>query len=225
MRNYETIIIFKTGATEANVATITKKLEKVISKKPGKVAKKDEWGNKTLAYPIKKEKQGKYVVWHYSQEPKVLAEVDKALRYEEDILRYTTLVADEELEKHLTEKKARKAEPVAPGGEDRPNNRDQYDVYVDYKDILSLSRYISDRGKITPRRISGVSAKSQRRISQAVKRARQIALLSYTDGVYTERPQFERSERPQFDRGERSERGDRDDRGDRGGRGERNERY
>ena len=218
MRNYETIVIFKTGATEAAVSTITKKLEKVITKKPGKVAKKDEWGNKTLAYPIKKEKQGKYVVWHYTQEPKVIAEVDKALRYEEDILRYVTHTADEELEKHLNEKKAKKAEkPEA--GEDSRNNRDTYDVYVDYKDVLGLSRYISERGKITPRRVSGVSAKSQRRISQAVKRARQIALLSYTDGVYTERPQFE-------PRGERGDRGgfDRSERGDRGDRGERHER-
>lgn len=223
MRNYETIVIFKTGATEAAVSTVIKKLEKVITKKPGKVAKKDEWGNKTLAYPIKKEKQGKYIVWHYSQEPKILAEVDKALRYEEDILRYVTLVADEELEKHLNEVKAKKAEKAdKPEGEDSRNNRDQYDVYVDYKDILGLSRYISDRGKITPRRISGVSAKSQRRISQAVKRARQIALLSYTDGVFTERPAFDRSER-----GERGgfDRNDRGDRGDRGERHERNDRY
>jgi ribosomal protein S18/ribosomal protein S6 len=219
MRNYETIVIFKTGATEASVSTISKKLEKVITKKPGKVAKKDEWGNKTLAYPIKKEKQGKYVVWFYSQEPKIVAEVDKALRYEEDILRYATLVADEELEKHLNEVKAKKAEKTEnPEGEDSRNNRDQYDVYVDYKDILSLSRFISDRGKITPRRISGVSAKSQRRISQAVKRARQIALLSYTDGVYTERPQFDRSERGGFDRNDRGDRGDRGERHERGGR-------
>lgn len=211
MRNYETIVIFKTGATEAAVSTITKKLEKVITKKPGKVTKKDEWGIKTLAYPIKKEKQGKYVVWFYNQEPKIVAEVDKALRYEEDVLRYTTHVADEELEKHLNEKKAKKAEKPEATGEDSRNNRDTYDVYVDYKDILGLSRYISDRGKITPRRVSGVSAKSQRRISQAVKRARQIALLSYTDGVYIERPAFDRSER-NFDRGERSERGERSDR-------------
>ena len=216
MRNYETIVIFKTAATEAAVSTITKKIEKVLTKKPGKIAKKDEWGNKTLAYPIKKEKQGKYVVWHFNAEPKTIAELDKALRYEEDVLRYITHVADEELEKHLAEKKAKKAEKVE-GGEDSRQHRDTYDVYVDYKDLLSLSRYISERGKITPRRVSGVSAKSQRRISQAVKRARQIALLSYTDGVYIERPQH--------DRQERGERGERHERHERGERSERSERY
>lgn len=222
MRNYETVIIFKTAATEANISTITKKLEKIITKKPGKLNKKDDWGNKTLAYLIKKEKQGKYVIWHYTQEPKILTEVDKALRYEEDILRYATLVADEGLEKHIQALKTKKPAKESTTGEERDerNHRDDYDVYVDYKDVISLSRYISDRGKITPRRISGVSAKSQRRISQAVKRARQIALLSYTDGIYVERPQqdrgFERQERPygqdrerSFERHDRSERHDR----------------
>lgn len=217
MRNYETIVIFKTTASEAAVSTITKKLEKVLTKKPGKVTKKDDWGVKTLAYPIKKEKQGKYVIWFYNQDAKTVAEVDKALRYEEEILRYSTIVADEALEKHLAEKKAKKAEAA----EGERQHQDHFDVYVDYKDLLSLSRYISERGKITPRRISGVSAKSQRRISQAVKRARQVALLSYTDGVYIERPAHERSERPQYDRGERGERHERGERSERHERGDR----
>ena len=217
MRNYETVIIFRTDATEATISAVTKKLDKIITKKPGKLTKRDDWGNKTLAYPIKKEKQGKYVIFHYSQEPKIVAEVDKALRFDETILRYATLVADEALEKHLQEMKTKKpAEPTEDDKGDRERNRDGYDVYVDYKDILSLARYITDRGKITPRRNSGVSAKSQRRISQAVKRARQIALLSYAEGTYIERPQFERPER-NFDRQERGgyERQDRSfDRGD-----------
>jgi ribosomal protein S6 len=62
-----------------------------------------------------------------AQEPKILAEVDKALRYEEDILRYITHVADEELEKHLNEveaKKAEKAEKPEVAGEDSRNNRE-----------------------------------------------------------------------------------------------------
>lgn len=211
MRNYETIILFRTDAPEATVSTITKKLEKIITKKPGKLTKKDDWGVKTLAYIVKKEKQARYIIWYYTQDPKITTEVDKALRFEESILRYATLVADEGLEKHLQEKSAKKAAAKEPTDEEKSerNNRDSNDVYVDYKDVLTLSRYTSERGKITPRRISGVNAKSQRRISQAVKRARQIAILSYTDSVFTERPQF--------DRGERGERGERGDRGDRGG--------
>lgn len=50
---------------------------------------------------------------------------------------------------------------------------------IDYKDIDLLKRFISERGKILPRRVTGTSAKYQRRLTIAIKRARQIALLPY----------------------------------------------
>ena len=53
------------------------------------------------------------------------------------------------------------------------------DLVIDYKDIELLKRYISPRGKILPRRITGVSAKYQRRIQNAIRRARSVALLPY----------------------------------------------
>ena len=51
--------------------------------------------------------------------------------------------------------------------------------YVDWKDVDYLRRFIPERGKIMPRRISGVTAKDQRRISRAIKRARAMALLPF----------------------------------------------
>ena len=51
--------------------------------------------------------------------------------------------------------------------------------HIDYKDIARLRRYMSERGKILPRRITGTCAKHQRAITIAVKRARQIAILPY----------------------------------------------
>ena len=50
---------------------------------------------------------------------------------------------------------------------------------IDYKDYERLRRYVSDRGKIEPRRKSGVCAKHQRALSNAIKRARHLALLPY----------------------------------------------
>ncbi len=52
---------------------------------------------------------------------------------------------------------------------------------IDYKDIKLLSRFISERGKIIPSRITAVSAKKQRELAQAIKRARYIALLPYVE--------------------------------------------
>jgi small subunit ribosomal protein S18 len=51
--------------------------------------------------------------------------------------------------------------------------------YVDWKDVDFLRRFVPERGKIMPRRISGISAKDQRRIAQAIKRARAMALLPF----------------------------------------------
>lgn len=51
---------------------------------------------------------------------------------------------------------------------------------IDYKDVGLLRKFISERGKILPRRITGTSAKAQRKLTLAIKRARMIALLPYS---------------------------------------------
>lgn len=70
-----------------------------------------------------------------------------------------------------------------PGGRRRP----KFCYYcvekqekVDYKEVEKLSKYISERGKIMPRRITGTCAKHQRQVTEAIKRARYIALLPFT---------------------------------------------
>ena len=52
--------------------------------------------------------------------------------------------------------------------------------FIDYKDTAKLRKYVTERGKILPRRISGTCAKHQRELTSAVKRARNIALLPFT---------------------------------------------
>ena len=54
------------------------------------------------------------------------------------------------------------------------------DKAISYKDVNTLKRYISERGKILPRRITGTCARHQRALTSAIKRARHIALLPYT---------------------------------------------
>lgn len=52
-------------------------------------------------------------------------------------------------------------------------------VYIDYKDVGMLKHYVTERGKIIPRRITGATAQHQRMLTRAIKLARQIALLPY----------------------------------------------
>lgn len=53
-------------------------------------------------------------------------------------------------------------------------------THIDYKDVDLLKKFISERGKILPRRVTGTSAKYQRKLTIAIKRSRQMALLPYT---------------------------------------------
>ena len=53
-------------------------------------------------------------------------------------------------------------------------------AHVDYKEVDKLKKYITERGKIVPRRVTGTCAKHQRQITRAIKRARIIALLPFT---------------------------------------------
>lgn len=89
--------------------------------------------------------------------------------------------------------------------------------WVDYKDVPTLRKYMSDRGKIRSRRVTGNCAQHQRDIAQAIKVARELVLLPYTQRTVTEKP----GGRGGRDRGDRGDRGGyRGDRpaGDRGGR-------
>ena len=85
---------------------------------------------------------------------------------------------------------AREERPAGPGaGGPRGQKRQHRKVcvfcaekvdHIDYKEISRLRRFISDRGKILPRRVTGTCAKHQRPLTTALERARAIALLPYT---------------------------------------------
>jgi small subunit ribosomal protein S18 len=72
--------------------------------------------------------------------------------------------------------------------------------HIDYKDVPRLRRYISDRAKIDPRRRTGTCAKHQRILSNAIKRARHLALLPFTGRHMRETGWTHRSERPPYPR-------------------------
>jgi len=60
-------------------------------------------------------------------------------------------------------------------------------VYIDYKDVQTLRKFMTDRGKIKPRRVSGNCAQHQHELSIAIKRAREMALVPYTVPVISGR--------------------------------------
>src|ERR687897_2561842 len=63
----------------------------------------------------------------------------------------------------------------------------EHQDYIDYKDVTLLRRFMSDRGKIRARRVTGNCAQHQREVAVAIKTARELALLPYTQRTVTER--------------------------------------
>jgi small subunit ribosomal protein S18 len=59
--------------------------------------------------------------------------------------------------------------------------------YIDYKDTQNLRKYVTDRGKIKPRRVTGVCTQHQHELAMAIKRAREMALLPYVVPVVSNR--------------------------------------
>ena len=108
-----------------------------------------------------------------------------------------------------SQQQSQRRRPGGPVGQIRRRNcffcKDKI-AEVDYKNINQLRRYISERGKIRSRRITGACRRHQVQVAQAVKRAREMALLPYV---------AEGSDDSSGGRGGRRDRGDRGDRGDR----------
>ena len=81
------------------------------------------------------------------------------------------------------ERTERPERPERPRGERRRRKVCQFCAdkveHIDYKDTAKLRKYVSDRGKILPRRMTGTCAMHQRQLTEAIKRARQIALLPF----------------------------------------------
>ncbi|OGG94877.1 MAG: 30S ribosomal protein S18 [Candidatus Lambdaproteobacteria bacterium RIFOXYD2_FULL_50_16] len=67
--------------------------------------------------------------------------------------------------------------------------------HIDYKDVELLKQFITEKGKIIPRRITGLSATSQKNLTAAIKRARNAALLSFSEGYLHQDDHYESSER------------------------------
>lgn len=91
---YENVIIARPDLSVAQAEEIADAIEKTIKGAGGKVAKRESWGLRTLASPIKKTTKGYYVLQQFEADAKAVAELDKSLRYNQDLLRYMTLRID-----------------------------------------------------------------------------------------------------------------------------------
>ncbi|MEJ2032962.1 MAG: 30S ribosomal protein S6 [Deltaproteobacteria bacterium] len=91
MRNYETIIIIKPNVAEDGIAAVLDRTQGIIEGDGGSVAKIDKWGLRKLAYLIKKEQQGYYVLMEFTGTPQAVAEMERIFKIDDRILKYMTV--------------------------------------------------------------------------------------------------------------------------------------
>ncbi len=95
MANYESVLIARQDLGASQVNDIVSNLSNVLQKEGGEVVKIDNWGLKNLAYRIKKNRKGHYVLLNITAPAKAIFEYERLVRLNEDIIRYMTIKVDE----------------------------------------------------------------------------------------------------------------------------------
>ena len=209
MREYEVVYIFDPALDED---AVNSKLEVYHERLGGEIVAVDHWGGRQLAYPIRKQNSGYYVVTQFSADPSALPEYERILKLDDALMRYLVVLNegeptsgmsilaepspaslrprddddddddddDEDGELEEDERDADSSPPEFSGGRARRRRVEGPRIeLLNYKDVTTLSRFITEQGKLLPKRTSKVTAQFQRNLSKAVKRARYLALLPY----------------------------------------------
>ncbi|MFO7577275.1 MAG: 30S ribosomal protein S6 [Pelovirga sp.] len=96
MRNYESLYIVHPDIVGDELNTLVSKFEKILCDQQAEIFKLDNWGTRKLAYPIKKVGRGTYVQVLFTAGPEVVAEYERRLRIDEQILRFLTVRVDKD---------------------------------------------------------------------------------------------------------------------------------
>lgn len=95
MAFYESVIIARQDISASQVDTLADELTEVLKTQGGDVAKREYWGLKNLSYRVKKNRKGHYVLFSIDAEPTAVAEFERVMRFNEDVLRYLTVKVKE----------------------------------------------------------------------------------------------------------------------------------
>ena len=95
MAFYESVVITRPELTETQIDKLIDDLSDIIIKDDGKVVKKEQWGLRSFAYKIKKNKKGHYFMLNLESAPTTIFEYERQMRINEDIIRFLTIKIDE----------------------------------------------------------------------------------------------------------------------------------
>ena len=199
MNQYETVFILTPVLSDEQMKETVAKFKKLLTDNGAEILNEEAWGLKKMAYPIQKKSTGFYCLLEFKAEPSLINKLEVNYRRDEKVIRFMTVKLDKYAAEYAIKrknkypKKSEEASIMAQESEIRYLTPPSVDTkkkkycrfkksgikYIDYKDPEFLKKFLNEQGKILPRRITGTSLKYQRRVAQAIKRARQIALLPY----------------------------------------------
>lgn len=218
MRDYELVVIFHPALGEDAIQQKLERFHGLVSGGDAEIAVVDHWGGRRLAYPIRKQTTGYYVVTQFLGDPTALPELERIMKLDEEVLRYLIVVnegepstgmsvvaevapavrapeeaaeddqgdkadqgdKEEEEEGEAVGAPSRTSPPEFSGGRGHRRRIEGPPITIlNYKDVATLSRFVTEQGKLLPRRTTRVAARFQRKLGRAVKRARYLALLPY----------------------------------------------
>lgn len=208
MRLYEVVYILDPALEEDAIDAKLEKFHELAISEGGEVSAVDHWGARQLAYTIAGQNTGYYVVAQFTAAPEALPEFERLLKLDDEVMRYLLVLNEGE----PTSGQSILVEDTRPEGardeededeeEDEEEDEDDDDSppeyqgsrgrrrrmegpaveLLNYKDVGTLSKFMTEQGKILPKRTTKVPAAFQRQLGAAVKRARFLALVPYSRG-------------------------------------------
>lgn len=198
---YELAVVACSEVSDDKVNVVTEMIKDVITKSKGDILVQDDWGIKTFAQPTKKGvEKGKYFYYIYQSCTTCNEEIARRLKIDEDILKslFVKLGEDDSQEKivknlktpfskkyhgSVTDEKDENSRDVEKDRKRFARKRTCWfrakGIEPTWKDPATFSWLVNEFGKISPARVSGVSRKYQRLVTNEIKRARQIGITSY----------------------------------------------
>ncbi len=95
LREYELVYILQPELDEQGVTGINERLSQIVTEQSGSITATEMWGRRTLAYPIGKFFEGTYVLHRFQMQPETTGELDRLLRFNENVIRYLLIRTDE----------------------------------------------------------------------------------------------------------------------------------
>jgi small subunit ribosomal protein S6 len=204
VRIYEAVYIFDAALDETGINEKLDGYHKLVTGEDGEVTAVDHWGSRQLAYPIDNKKTGYYVVAQFNGDPASLPEFERVLKLDDSLLRYLVVLNEGEPTSGMSILAPQPFQEDEEDDDDGPEDEDEEDEddrtsppefsggrgrrrrvegpridLLNYKDVGTLSRFMTESGKILPRRTTKVTSGFQRQLGRAIKRARYLALLPY----------------------------------------------